>query len=58
MSGQRRETLSGSLWFVPLLMTLVALLLGGVLAEVKLPENGPLSPVCTTVALRMPGGSC
>lgn len=45
MSDQRRETLSGSLWFFPLLMTVGALLVGGVLGEIRLPENGPLSPV-------------
>lgn len=45
MSDQRKETLSGSLWFVPLVMTVCALALGALLAEVKLPENGPLSPV-------------
>lgn len=45
MSNQRREALSGSLWFVPLLMTGCALLLGAVLAEVKVPPDGPLSPV-------------
>ncbi|MFT3861005.1 DUF2254 domain-containing protein [Micropruina sp.] len=45
MSDQRREALSGSLWFLPLLMTVGALLLGAGLAEIRLPEDGPLSPV-------------
>lgn len=44
-SDRRKETLSGSLWFVPLLMTIGALLLGALLGEVRLAEDGPLSPV-------------
>ncbi|MFT4297069.1 MAG: DUF2254 domain-containing protein [Micropruina sp.] len=44
-SDQRREALSGSLWFLPLLMTVAALLLGAALAEIRLSEDGPLSGV-------------
>lgn len=45
MSDRRRELLSGSLWFLPLVMTLGALLLGALLAQIRLPDDGPLSPV-------------
>ncbi|MFT4216317.1 MAG: DUF2254 domain-containing protein [Micropruina sp.] len=45
LSDKQRETLSGSLWFFPLVMTLGALVLGAVLSQVRVPENGPLSPV-------------
>jgi uncharacterized membrane protein len=42
---QRRESLAGSLWVMPLLVTLGALLLGGLLGLVRLRSDGLLSPV-------------
>jgi uncharacterized membrane protein len=42
---QRRESLAGSLWVMPLLVTLGALLLGGLLGQVRTRSDGLLSPV-------------
>ena len=44
-SDQTRESLSGSLWFLPLLMTLAALILGLVLAQIHVRPDGFLDPV-------------
>ena len=44
-SDQTRESLSGSLWFLPLLMTLAALILGLVLAQINVRPDGFLDPV-------------
>ena len=44
-SDQTRDSLSGSLWFLPLLMTLAALILGLVLAQIHVRPDGFLDPV-------------
>lgn len=42
---QRRETLAGTLWLIPLLTTLVALLLGLVLGRISGRPDGPLGSI-------------
>jgi uncharacterized membrane protein len=44
-SDQRRESLSGSLWFIPLVTTVGALHLGGLLARARVPAGGPIDPI-------------
>ncbi|MFT4219288.1 MAG: DUF2254 domain-containing protein [Microbacterium sp.] len=44
-AGRRQESLSGSLWFLPLVTTLAALALGFVLGQVNEPPDAFLAPV-------------